>query len=147
MISQVTSIIRANTPDPSAAAEPILLEVDRIFHLACPASPPHYRELPCNSRCPNINISRSASPRAFSFLPVETCRLAASIYVLRRSCATCRWKAKRQSGRDRQHMNLPVPWCDIHLCKVIRQHGSIHAYRRVAGSDATPGKCTYHLAI
>jgi len=24
--------------------EPILLEVDRIFHLACPASPPHYRE-------------------------------------------------------------------------------------------------------
>ena len=26
--------------------EPILLEVDRIFHLACPASPPHYREPP-----------------------------------------------------------------------------------------------------
>jgi UDP-glucuronate decarboxylase len=31
--------------------EPIRLEVDRIFHLACPASPVHYQSNPINSYC------------------------------------------------------------------------------------------------
>ena len=44
--------------------EPILLEVDQIYHLACPASPIHYKYV----RCPRAN--RRRKPRAaLSCLP------------------------------------------------------------------------------
>lgn len=34
---------RSPLPGPLQVVEPILLEVDQIFHLACPASPVHYK--------------------------------------------------------------------------------------------------------
>ena len=43
--------------------QPILLEVDQIYHLACPASPPHYQYNPVKTiktstmgRCYRLNL-------------------------------------------------------------------------------------------
>lgn len=48
--------------------QPILLEVDQIYHLACPASPPHYQYNPVKTIKVRLCMCASASDVLFIFL-------------------------------------------------------------------------------
>lgn len=46
--------------------EPIMLEVDEIYHLACPASPPHYQYNPVKTIKVRVQSPSLLGPRCYT---------------------------------------------------------------------------------
>jgi nucleoside-diphosphate-sugar epimerase len=47
--------------------EPIMLEVDQVYHLACPASPPHYQYNPIKTIKTNTQVHATRRVRSAQF--------------------------------------------------------------------------------
>jgi nucleoside-diphosphate-sugar epimerase len=47
--------------------EPIMLEVDQVYHLACPASPPHYQYNPIKTIKTNTQVHATRRTRSVRF--------------------------------------------------------------------------------